>query len=167
MFLWPRKSSILSLMSNLPLMTESTSDSVSSHRKTSGIAFFAKFRFRCFFDPGSERPRLEAVHPLGHRIPISQAWLPNPYRFSSENLCSDDDFEMLLSDWLDRQTDRQTDKHFLFVRPFLSEKGILIHLRHLGNQFVHPEPLWPGIRESEKLGLGIPRYLSCTARCLL
>ena len=66
------------------------------------------FAFEVSFIPEVTDPCLERLHSLGHRFSISEALLPNPYWFSSKDLCSDGDLEMLLSDWLDRHTDRQT-----------------------------------------------------------
>ena len=54
------------------------------------------------------------------QILIHEARLPMTTHFPTENRPSRAFWKMLLSDWLDRQA----DKHFLFARPFLSEKGM-------------------------------------------
>ena len=61
-------------------------------------------------DIGFQFPRLDYLTPIGF---LAKTGVPTMIL----KFC-------FLIGWTDRQTDRQTDKHFLFVRPFLSEKGI-------------------------------------------
>jgi hypothetical protein len=60
----------------------------------------------------------------GPQILIRKARLPDLLQFHRENPLFGTGLEMLISDWFARQTDRRTDKHFLFARAFLLEQGI-------------------------------------------